>query len=286
MEYAIEVKDLCKNYNKFQLDHVSLQVPCGSIVGFVGENGAGKSTTIKGILGLLKKDGGSVKIFGREYSPEDLELKESIGVVFDGCLFHENLRVREINKIMKNIYKTWEEEKFWEYLKKLRVDDTKLVKELSRGNKMKVSLAVALSHGAKLLILDEATSGLDPMIRDQILDIFLEFIQNEEHSILVSSHIISDLEKVADYIAFIHKGKLQFVESKDRLLYHYGLVRCTKKEFESLDRAHMVGVRKNSFGYEVMVDNRPELEKRTHTYVLDQVTIEEIMLFQTKGDMA
>lgn len=286
MEYAIEVQGLTKKYKTFKLDDVSFKVPCGSIVGFVGENGAGKTTTIKGILDLIHKDAGNVKIMGKALEEAGADLKEDIGVVFDGCFFHDTLKSKEINKIMKNIYRNWQEETFLTYLKKFNILEDKLVKEMSRGMKMKLSLAVALSHKAKVLILDEATSGLDPIVRDQILDIFLDFIQDEDHSIFVSTHIISDLEKVADYITFIHDGKIVFTKSKDELIYNYGLVKCTKEEYGTLDQAHIRGARKGAFGYEVMVDNRPELEKRAHNYVIDPATIEEIILFQTKEGIA
>lgn len=283
MKYALEVQGITKSYEKFKLDQVSFAVPGGCIMGFVGENGAGKSTTIKGILGLIKLDEGEIRILGKEPSEEKGLDKEEIGVVFDGCHFPENLKVKEVQKIMRSLYRNWQEDVFAGYLEQFQLVENKKIKELSRGMKMKLSLAVALSHQAKLLILDEPTSGLDPMARDAILDIFLTFIQDEEHSILVSSHIISDLEKVADYITFIHRGKILFSESKDELLLRYGLVRCTKEELEKLDERHIRGIRKNRFGCEALVDNRPELEKREHSYVLDPANMEEIMVFLADG---
>lgn len=283
MKYALEVKNITKRYERFTLDQVSFAVPGGSIMGFVGENGAGKSTTIKGILGLIRLDEGEVRILGKDQSEEKALDKEEIGVVLDGCHFPDNLKVKEVRKIMRSLYRSWQDDVFAGYLKQFQLEENKKVKELSRGMKMKLSLAIALSHQAKLLILDEPTSGLDPMARDAILDIFLDFIQDEEHSILVSSHIITDLEKVADYITFIHQGKLLFSESKDELLLRYGLVRCTKEELKELDERHIRGIRRNHFGCEVLVDNRPELEKREHSYVLDPANIEEIMLFLADG---
>ena len=282
MEYAIEAEGLTKEYHQFTLKQATMKIPCGSIMGFVGENGAGQSTMIKGILNLYRRDGGTVKIFGTPVEDMKPEQKEEIGVVFDGCFFHDTLKVKEVQKIMEHTYRHWQRDVFADYLKRFKLSEEKKVKELSRGMKMKLSLAVALSHQAKLLILDEATSGLDPVARDQILDIFLDFIQDEEHSILVSSHILSDLEKVADYITFIDHGEVMFTKSKDELLNDYGMVKCKREDLVTLDSNHVVGVRKNRFGCEVLVDNRRELEKREHSYVIDAASIEEIMLFCTK----
>lgn len=283
MEYAIEVDGLTKKYEGFMLDHVSFQIPKGSIVGFIGENGAGKSTTIKAILNLIHADAGTIKVLGKEKDPEDLALKEQIGVVFDESYFPENLKLRQISNILKNLYKNWEEEKFWDYCQRFHLPEKKVYKEFSKGMKMKLSIAVALSHRAKLLILDEATSGLDPVVRNEILDIFLDFIQEEDHTVFLSSHITSDIEKISDYILLIHEGKILLFENKDELLYEYGMVRCSDAQLEKLDQTQILGIRKNAFETEVLVKNRRELEIMYPELVVDQVTIEEILLYIVKN---
>jgi ABC-2 type transport system ATP-binding protein len=284
MDYAIELEGVTKQYANFSLKDVSFKVPKGSIMGFVGENGAGKTTTLKAILNLIKMDKGNVTILGTNRIQEDCNIKEQIGVVFDESYFHANLNVNQISKIMKHVYKNWQPEEFGKYIKKFRLPEDKVVKEYSSGMKMKLSIAVALSHKARLLILDEATSGLDPVIRDEILDIFLEFIQDENNTILLSSHITSDLEKVADYITFIHQGQVVFSESKDELIYQYGVVHCKKEELSSLDKKHIVGVRTNQFGCEVMVNNKKELLRERKDLTVDNTTIEEIILFKVRGE--
>jgi len=283
MEYAIEVRGLTKQYKGFTLDDVSFQIPAGSIVGFIGENGAGKSTTIKAILDLIHPDKGEVKLLGKEDGGRDKALKEEIGVVFDESYFPDGLKIAEINQFMRKLYKGWEEEKFFGYVKEFGIPDGKKVKEFSRGMKMKLSIAVALSHHTRLLILDEATSGLDPVVRNEILDIFMEFIQEEDHTIFLSSHITSDIEKISDYILLIHEGKILFFENKDTLIYDYGLVRCSEKQFEALDKSKVVGMRKNQFEVEALVSNRRELEERSHELVVDRVSIEDILLYVVKN---
>ena len=283
MEYAVEVKGLTKHYTGFKLDRVSFQVPAGSIVGFIGENGAGKSTTIKAILGLIHADEGEVRILGQKDGFQDKAVKEEIGVVFDESYFPDNLKVPEIHRMMKHIFSGWEEEKFFRYVKEFHLPQNKKVKEFSRGMKMKLSIAVALSHHTKLLILDEATSGLDPVVRNEILDIFLEFIQEEDHTIFLSSHITSDIEKISDYILLIHEGKILFFVIKYTLLYDYGLVRCSEKQLEELAPECIVGVRKSRFEAEALVRSRKELEAKPHDYVIDRVSIEDILLYIVKN---
>lgn len=285
MKNAIEVRNLTKHYKEFGLDHISFDVPSGSIVGLVGENGAGKSTTIKAILNLIYPEEGEIRILGQDNKKGEAIRNESIGVVFDECLFPGDMKLEQVKKMLSSVYKNWDEAAFEKYREDFRLPKDKCIKDYSRGMKMKVSIAAALSHQAKLLILDEATSGLDPMIRDEILDVFLDFIQDEEHSILVSSHIISDLEKIADYITFIHEGKIYFSKPKDELIYQYGIVKCSEAEFRSLDEGHIAGFKRNSFGYEVLVDNKPDLERKPHKYVIDKASIEEIMLYMTKGEL-
>lgn len=283
MEYAIEVNGLTKHYKDFTLDNVSFQIPAGSIVGFIGENGAGKSTTIKALLDLIQVDSGAVRVLGKENAMKDRELKEQIGVVFDESYFPDNLNIKNVNTMMRQIYKGWESSVFLDYCKRFELPHGKPVKDFSRGMKMKLSIAVALSHHTKLLILDEATSGLDPIVRNEILDIFLEFIQEEDHTVFISSHITSDIEKIADYILLIHKGKLLFFENKDTLIYDYGLIHCSEEEFAELKGVSVLGMQKNRFEMEALVKNRRELEERYPNLVLDRVSIEDILLYAVKN---
>lgn len=280
---AIVIKNLKRNYKDFTLGNISFHVPKGSIMGFVGENGAGKTTTIKAIMNLIQYNEGEITVLGVNSRELPKELKEQIGVVFDGSNLHDNMNSRNINLVMSNIYSNWDKKIYEEYMKKFQLPDKKIIKEYSRGMKMKLSIAIALSHHSKLLILDEATSGLDPMVRDEILDIFLDFIQNEEHTILLSSHIISDIEKIADYVTFIHKGKIVFNESKDNLIYQYGVIHCRKEEVTGIDRSFVVGIRENSFGSDVMIRNKDVFQRQNRGYTVERTSIEEIMLFVSRG---
>ena len=280
---AIEVKNVTKHYNDFMLDSISFKVPQGSIMGFVGENGAGKTTTIKAILDLIHIDDGSISILGHNSQSLPKELKAQIGVVFDGSNLHENMTVKNIALVMKNIYPNWDDVIFRDYYLKLNLPYNKIIKEFSRGMKMKLSIAIALSHHSKLLILDEATSGLDPMVRDEILDVYLEFIQDERNAILLSSHIISDIEKIADYVTFIHEGRIVFSQSKDNLIYQHGIIRCKKEDIASIDQSFIVGIRENSFGGEALIKNKELFLRRYHQYHVEKTSIEEIMLFISRG---
>ncbi len=281
MENAFKITNLSKNYKDFKLDNINIELPKGCIMGFIGENGAGKSTTIKLILDLIHRDSGNITVLGKDNKKELNLIKENIGVVMDECFFPENINAANINLIMKNIYKTWDEKKFNNLLSGFSLPDKKIIKDYSRGMKMKLSIAVALSHDSKLLILDEATSGLDPIVRDEILDVFLEFIQNEEHSIFISSHIISDLEKICDYVTFIHKGKIIFSEPKDSLIEDYGILKCSSENFKNIDKSIIKGYRKNSFGVEALVLKN----NFKGNYVIDKASIEDIMLFYVKENI-
>lgn len=284
MENIVEIKGLNKKYEGFALEDVSFTVPKGSIVGLVGENGAGKSTSIKAILGLIHTDGGEITVFGRDISQLDKQQKEMIGVVLDNCGFHETLNCRDINKVMKQMYTQWDEAAFENYRQRFKLPETKKVKEYSKGMKQKLAIAAALSHHAKLLIMDEATSGLDPIVRDEILDILLEFIQDEENSVLISSHIISDLEKIADYITFLHQGRVAFSENKDLLVYQYGVVKCTEQDYRAMEKDHVLAVRRNAYSCEVLIDNKEAFERKNRKLTVDSTTIEEIILFQVRGE--
>lgn len=281
---AITIKNLNKTYKDFSLQNVSFSVPKGSIMGFVGENGAGKTTTLKAILNLISYDSGNIEIFGLDNKKNEKEIKEQIGVVFEGSNFHENLNLDNVSKIMSKIYKNWNHTLFKDYLKKLRVPENKLIKEFSKGNKMKLSIAVALSHNPKLLILDEATSSLDPIVREEILDIFLDFIQDEEHSIILSSHITSDLDKIADYITFIHKGNIVFSENKDELINNMGILKCKPSDFDNISKEDYSYYRKSQFGYEVLLNDKYRFIAKHPNFVVDNTSIEEIMLFYVRGD--
>ncbi|MDO9492124.1 ABC transporter ATP-binding protein [Acetobacterium sp.] len=284
MTNAIEIKNLNKKYKDFQLKDVNFKVPRGSIVGFIGENGAGKTTTIKAMLNLVKRDEGTIEMLGMDTLKDEKKIKESVGVVMDGCNFHDNLKTGDISKMLNSIYKNWNTQLFQNYLKKFILPENKIIKEFSRGMKMKLQIAVALSHEPELLILDEATSGLDPIVREEILDVFMEFIQDEKHAILISSHITSDLDKIADYIVFIHQGEILLDEEKETLLSKMGILKCGEEDFRKLESDEYIRYRKNQFSFEVLVNDKVAIRKKYPDAVVDGVTIEQIMLFYVRGE--
>ena len=284
MEYSLKISNLTKEFEGFSLDNVSFQVKKGSIMGFIGENGAGKSTTIKSILNLLHPETGSISILGMKMKEQERKIKEQMGVVFDECHFHSSLNAKDINKIMSKIYSNWDEEAFKNYLSKFNLPEKKIVKEYSRGMKMKLSIAVALSHHPTFLILDEATNGLDPVIRSEILEVFYDFIQDEEHSILMSSHITGDLEQIADYITFIQNGKIIFSERKDEILESFGILRCGKSDFMTIETKDIVGYKQSTYSYDVLVKNRSLIHKKYPKLTMDPASLEDIMLYYGKGD--
>ncbi|NCB62628.1 MAG: ABC transporter ATP-binding protein [Clostridia bacterium] len=281
---ALEIRGLTKDYGSFRLDGVDLVIPGGTILGLIGENGAGKSTTIKCILNLIRTDGGEIKIFGRDAVAEERVVKEDIGVVLDEAMFHETLKIPQIEKILTRLYRDWDHELFEGYLRKFDLPKEKKVKEFSKGMKMKLCIAAALSHRPKLLILDEATGGLDPVVRSEILDEFLEFIQDEEHAILISSHITSDLEKIADYVTYLHKGKVAVSGAKDDILESYGRLVCTKTDLARVDHALLAGVRTSQFSCEALVKDSAAFRRKYPDLTVDGVTLEDIMVFTGKGD--
>ena len=283
MAAILEVKNLTKHYDGFTLDHVSFQVPGGCIMGLVGENGAGKSTTIKAILDLVHKDEGTVTFWGQELSGSS-DLKEDIGVVFDGISFYETLTPVQVGRILGAAYRRWDDRLYKQYLERFSIPKEKEIKGLSKGMKAKLSIAAALSHRPKFLIMDEATSGLDPVMRDDMLDVFLEFVQDEEHGILMSSHITTDLEKVADYITFIHQGKLLFCKSKDELRYQYGIVRCGAAVFEQMDKSQVLAWRKEDYQWDVLVPDKEKARRLYKNAVVDDATIDDILLLYVKGE--
>lgn len=283
--YALEVKNLTKDYGDFVLDKLSFVVPRGVIMGLIGENGAGKSTTINCILNEIRKDDGEVLIFEKDHISDEIEIKSKLGVVFDENHFPDIFTPMEIGKYMSGVYLAWDWTAYQHFLKKFEFPKNKKIKDFSKGMKVKLAFAVALSHEAEFLILDEATSGLDPIIRDDILEILLDFVQDETHSVLVSSHITSDLEKIADYITFIHKGKLVFSYPKDDLIDNYGVVSCGAAVFDGLDKADVIAYRKEDYQFKVLVKDRHRVAKAYPKAIVEPAAIEEIMLFQVKGEM-
>ena len=284
MENNLEVKNLCKKYNGFELKDINLELPKGMIMGLIGENGAGKTTTIKAILNMINRDSGKIAIFGLDNIKDGKQIKEDIGVVLDDSFLSEYLNPIDINKIMKNIYKNWDEKLYFKYIEDFKLPKDKMSKEYSSGMKMKLKIAVALSHNPKLLILDEPTSGLDPVARNEILDIFQDFIQDEEKSILVSSHITSDLEHIADYITFINNGEIVLTKTRDELLENYGIVKCSADDFEEIDKNDFVKYKKNRYEYEILVEDKFEFKRKYKFEIIDKPTIEDIILIYIKGE--
>ncbi len=278
---AIEIKGLEKHYEGFQLGSFDLTLPSGCIMGLVGENGAGKSTTIKLIMNAIGRDAGEISVLGVDNRSAGFrDVKENIGVVLDEAYFPEVMSARNVGKVMALTYKNWDAAAFEGYLKKFSLAPDKIFKDYSRGMRMKLAIAAALSHGAKLLILDEATSGLDPMARDELLDIFNDFTRDENCSILLSSHIVSDLEKICDYIAFLHRGRLVLCEEKDRLLEEYALIRLPEERLKELPEESIISRRASSYGTEALVlrGGIPAAIPTEHT------SLEDIILFLAKGD--
>ena len=279
MTDAIKIKNLSKSFGNFRLGPLDLGVKKGTITGFIGENGAGKSTTIKLILDVIARDSGGIEIFGKDIKDLPFDEKYKVGFVYDDLYLPGSMKIDEIEKFHSLLYKNhWEKGTFYEFIDNFDLPIDIPINTFSRGMKMKLGLALAMSHGAEILILDEPTSGLDPVVRDDFLDILLEFIQDEDHTVLVSSHILSDLEKIADYIAFIHKGELIFNEEKDGLSEKYGLVSLGDEEFQSLDKSALVGVRKHQFGRECLVRR----EKMPANFDIEKPSIEDIMVYMIK----
>ncbi len=284
MENILEVKNLCKKYKGFELRNINIEVPKGMIMGLIGENGAGKSTTIKSILNVINRDSGEINIFGLDNVKNEKQIKEDIGVVLDDSFLSDYLNPTDINKIMKNMYKTWDEKLYFEYIEKFNLPRNKISKEFSSGMKMKLKIAVALSHHPKLLILDEPTSGLDPVARNEILDIFQDFIQDEEHGIFVSSHITSDLEHIADYITFINEGEIVLTKTRDELLENFGIVKCSEEDFKKFDKKDYVKFKRNRYEYDILVEDKVEFARKYDAQIIDKPTIEDIMLIYIKGE--
>lgn len=278
---AIEVRNVSKNFKKFNLQDISFDLPMGCVLGLIGENGAGKSTTIRLIMNSLKRDGGTIRVLGADNQDKSFQqIKNDIGVVMDEAYFPAVINTQIVDKMMAAVYDNWSSQTFRKYVNKFDLPEKQPFKEYSRGMKMKLSIAVALSHDPKLLILDEATSGLDPIIRDEILDIFNDFTREPDHSILISSHILSDLEKLCDYIAFIHKGRIVFCEEKDQLMEKYGLISCGQKKFEDIPQEAVCSKRSTDYGVNCLVRR----DMVSQVFDIERATIEDIMLFYVKGE--
>lgn len=272
MEYAIKTAKLTKDYGSFTLENIDLALPQGTILGLIGENGAGKSTLIKCLLGIIRPTAGTV------------ELADTVGYVPDECPFSDALKLSQIAAFLPGVYPDWDKALFDEYLTKFDLPRDKKVKELSRGMKMKLTIAVALSHRPRLLVLDEATSGLDPVVRDEILDVFLDFVHDDDHAILISSHITSDLEKLCDYVAYLHRGRLTVQGPKDELLARYGKVSCTREQLAAIPPDILVGKREGEYGCQALVSDRAALRRALPDAAVEPATLEDIMIYTTKGE--
>ena len=282
MTNAMELNHICKSFGDFALRDVSLSLPTGTICGLVGENGAGKSTLIRILMGALRPDSGSAVTLGVDTSdPAFPEVREDIGIVLDEGCFPETLTAPQMGRIMAATYRRWEQETFDDYCKRFALPEKTAFRDYSRGMKMKLTIAVALSHQAKLLVLDEATAGLDPIVREEILDLFYEFTRDESHSVLISSHILSDLEKICDYIAFLHQGQLLFCQEKDALLERYGIFNDTAEQAETL-RPEAVAAKETTPYGGVRALVRRDLAPAG--FRLEKPTVEDIILFLAKGE--
>ncbi|MBQ8613997.1 MAG: ABC transporter ATP-binding protein [Ruminiclostridium sp.] len=278
-ENAIEISGLTKKYDGFTLDNISFNVPKGSIMGFIGQNGAGKTTTIRALLNITKCDAGTIKMMGLDHIKNEYEIKEHIAAVFDEIPFHESFNAIQVSRMFRGLYSSWDEKKYFEYLDRFGLPRKKKIAKFSKGMKMKLQISAALSHGAKLLIMDEATTGLDPVVRNEILDIFREYLQDEENSILMSSHITSDLDKIADCVTFIDKGKLLLTGYKDEILDSHGILKCTKEDFKEIAAEDYVSARITDFSVEAMVSDREAAKKKYSGALIEKTNLEEIMLF-------
>ncbi len=284
MNNIIEVKKLTKKYPNFTLGPIDLNIKEGEIIGLIGENGAGKTTLIKSILNILHPEYQTLKIFNQEFTSNEDAIKEDIGIVLDNAFFPDSLTALDINNIMSGVYQNWDANLFQDYLKQFSLPKDKKIKELSKGMLKKLEIATSLAHKPKLLILDEPTSGLDPVVRSEVLDIFLNFIQEEDHTIILSTHITSDLEQIADEIIFINDGQIILNEKRDDIFDNYGILKCTIDEFDSINKEDIITYKKNKYNYEILVSNRDKIKKKYKNYVIDKITLEELMVLMLKGE--
>lgn len=279
MNNVIELKNVTKDYGDFKLDNISFAVPEGSVCGFIGQNGAGKTTTIQLILDAVNKDAGEISLFGQSIDDDSAALREKIGVVFDEMGFHDFLTAKQINIIMKNVYKNWNEETFFSYLKQFSLPLKKPCGSFSRGMRMKLQIAAALSHQAKLLIMDEPTSGLDPIVRNEMLQIFRQYVIKEDHTILLSSHITADLEKLADEVVFIDGGKIVLKGNKDEMLEKHAIIKCRKDEVQMISQSMVVSAEISTMGAEVLIKDKNAAKRLYPQMLMEPAGLEEIMIY-------
>lgn len=285
-ENAIEISGVTKRYEGFTLDNISFDVPKGSIMGFIGQNGAGKTTTIRSLLNITGIDEGEIKLLGLDHIKDEFEIKNRLAVIFDELPFHDIFNAVDMAHIFEGLYPEWDNAVYSAYLERFNLPVKKKIGQYSKGMKMKLQIACALSHNAELLVMDEATTGLDPVVRDEILHIFMEYLQNGERSILMSSHITADLEKIADSVTFINKGKILLTGYKDVILETHGILKCSKDEIGNIDQADLISVRLNEFGAEVMLCDRENVRHKYGGAVIDPASLDDIMLYYVhKGEM-
>lgn len=283
-ENAIEINNITKKYDGFTLDNVSFTVPKGSIMGFIGQNGAGKTTTIRSLLNIIGIDSGEIKLLGLDHIKDEYAIKERIAVVFDELPFHASFTGEALSKMFSGLYGSWDKDGFFRLCERFGLPVKKKLSKFSKGMKMKMQIATALSHNAELLIMDEATTGLDPIVRNEILDIFREYLMDGNRSILMSSHITSDLEKIADSVAFIDNGKILITGYKDDILDSHGIIKCTREDYAEIDPADYICARLNDFGAEIMTSDRKFASKKYSGVTIEKTTLEEIMLFYVNRD--
>lgn len=284
-ENAIEIKGVTKKYDGFTLDNISFDVPKGCIMGFIGQNGAGKTTTIRSLLHITDIDSGEISLLGLDHIKDETEIKKRIAVVFDDLPFHDIFTAKDMAKIFEGMYPDWDNAVYTQYLERFQLPLKKKIGQFSKGMKMKLQIACALSHNAELLVMDEATTGLDPVVRDEILHIFMEYLQNGERSILMSSHITSDLEKIADMVTFIEKGKILLTGYKDEIIEKHGILKCGKDKLKEIDTEDIVSIRTNSFGAEVMINDREDAAFKYRDCTIDPASLDDIMLYYVHSDM-
>lgn len=286
MDYILEVENLRKDYKDFILKDISFKLPKGYIMGFIGPNGAGKTTTIKLIMNLIKKESGTIKVFDLDNNTNEVEIKQKIGFVYDENYYYEDLNIEQIKKIIAPFYKNWDDGQFKQYLRDFDLPEKKKIKELSRGMKMKFSLAVALAHDADLIIMDEPTSGLDPIVRNEVLEILAGILQDERKGVLFSSHITSDLDKIADYITFIDKGSIIFSKSREEIIDNYAVVKGATELIDRDIKSHFIGLKEYKYGFEALTDNISKVKQlfKEEDVIIEKATLEEIMLYTVKGN--
>lgn len=284
MNNVLEIDRLTKSYPGFCLNGVSFSVPKGTIVGLIGENGAGKTTTINLILRAIEKDSGSVLVMDKDHIQCEKEIKQHIGVVQDECNLPLMFTVSDIETVMRRIYMNWDTVRYWELIRKFELPEKREISTFSKGMKVKLNFAIALAHKSKLLILDEATSNLDPVMRDDILDLLLDFVQDEENGVLFATHIMSDLAKIADYIVFLHEGKVLFSKTKDDLIYHYGIIHCGEKIFQQIEPGDILAWRKQDYEYQILVADRDATARKYKNCIIDPATLDDIMLLNIRGE--